>query len=103
MSDKDFFFDEEPEQPARDKSAPKPGAKPVTKAGAKPTRSESSEPEVDKPLLERDTTVMVAVLSGVVGLLLGLIIGFLLLGGAPAQPAASAPAGSLTATSTSGN
>jgi hypothetical protein len=92
VSDKDFFFDEEPDEPAPDKAASKSGARPVTKAGsasASPTSVTSSD---ETPLLERNTTVMIAVLVGVVGLLLGIIVGYLLGGSTTAKVAPAARA-----------
>lgn len=91
MSDQDFFFDEEPTKPAPGTPASKPGA---TKSGAKPATSSETETAAAVPFLEQSTVMSVAILIGVVGLLVGLIGGYLL-GTAQTQPAAAPATGAI--------
>jgi hypothetical protein len=91
VSDQDFFFDEEPTKPKSDAPAPKSGA---SKSGSKPVTSSKAEPPAVVPFLEQNTIMSVAILIGVVGLLVGLIGGYLL-GSAQTQPAAAPATGAV--------
>jgi len=96
VSDQDFFFDEEPTKPAPGTPASKPGATKSggAKPGAKPATSSETETAVAVPFLEQSTVMSVAILIGVVGLLVGLIGGYLL-GTAQTQPAAVSATGAV--------
>lgn len=96
MSDQDFFFDEEPTKPAPGAPASKPGATKSggAKPGAKPATSSETETAAAVPFLEQSTVMSVAILIGVVGLLVGLIGGYLL-GTAQTQPAAAPAIGAV--------
>jgi hypothetical protein len=96
VSDQDFFFDEEPTKPAPDAPASKSGGAKsgAAKPAAKPASSSKTEPAAAVPFLEQSTVMSVAILIGVVGLLVGLIGGYLL-GTAQTQPAAAPASGAV--------
>ncbi len=94
MSDQDFFFDEDDETreggskdaegAAKDRSSRKPADKP-----SRP-KAEARRPEpASGSFFEQSTTMAIASLIGIIGLLLGVIVGFVMSGmlGAAAVPA----------------
>jgi hypothetical protein len=101
VSDQDLFFDEEPS----DKKPTLPAPKATSKAGAQkavtpksgaapaaksaPSKAAPAAPVVASGGSDSSTMMAVAVLIGVVGLLLGAILGFLL--GSAVAKSASAP------------
>lgn len=99
MSEQDFFFDEEPEAKVTPAKAPKAPATSPSKSAAK-----TSTPEPVAYAADQSTTWAVAALIGVVGLLLGAILGFVLgntlAGSNSAAPASSSVAAPATAAGT---
>ena len=73
MSDQDFFFDDEGEQPAKS-GKPAKGA-PKEQTGKK---SAASSPAATASFWQQDTTMAVTGLVGVIALLLGVIVGIVL-------------------------
>jgi hypothetical protein len=123
VNDQDFFFDEEPEskkpaQSAAKSSSAKPApsaaksssAKPASSGAARSSAPNSAKPAVSAPatvasgLADQSTTMAVAALVGVGGLLLGAILGFLL-GNTVGKASTAAPKATATPaqTSTSGS
>jgi uncharacterized protein YneF (UPF0154 family) len=94
VSDQDFFFDEE-EQPAKPASAPKGQAKrPSASAAPRPRSGKGASASVGGSFFEQNVSMTVASLMTVVGLLVGVIIGFVL---APDNAQTASPAASQTA------
>lgn len=101
VSDQDFFFDEE-EQPKAAPKAPKGASTKASPAPAKGRATTRSAParavtaaEQAPSMFDQNVTLTVAALMTVIGLLLGLIVGFMW-GGAMDQPST----GASTSTST---
>lgn len=97
MSDQDFFFDDDegPKKPAKsetDTSKSTSAKKPASPGPSSAKTSSPSAPEAAYavPFFERDTTMAVASLLAVIGLLVGVIGGYLL-AGSLTNPAASVP------------
>jgi len=90
VSDQDFFFDEEPTGTTTDSKGAKPGKQAASNTPAAPAAAIVPEASGDQ-----STTWAVAMLIGIIGLLLGAILGFLLgtsLAKSATVPAATAPA-----------
>lgn len=88
MSDKDFFFDDEEEKPAKKAGPVKGGtSKPSRPAGAKTSAGASS-------FFEQNVTMAIASLMAVCALLLGVIIGIIIPSGGnvATAPTATSPA-----------
>lgn len=85
MSDQDFFFDEEPAK-KDDKPAKSAAGKSTAKSGGAPAKpAPAKAAPVATPFFEQNVSMAVAGMLGVIGILVGVIIGFLLGGiGAPA-------------------
>jgi len=103
VSEQDFFFDEEPEstKPAQP-AAKTPSVKPAASSSAKSTSPKVAAPaaaSVSPAGSDQSTTMAVAALVGVVGLLLGAILGFLL-GNTVAKSTIAAPKSSATPSQT---
>lgn len=86
MSDQDFFFDEEETAEAGTKETAKPSAKTESKAAPaarKPAPKPAPKPAAAAPaggspsFFEQQVSITVASLMTVIGLLLGVIVGFL--------------------------
>lgn len=86
MSDQEFFFDEEeevadkapkPSSPQSRKSAPKRSGTSAPKPAPR-TSAASSAPTAGGSLVEKQVSLTVAALMTVIGLLLGVIIGFVI-------------------------
>lgn len=82
MSEQDFFFDEEETAEASTKET----AKPSTKSGSTPApaaRKSAAKPATPKPtggsgsFFEQQVSITIASLMTVIGLLIGVIVGFL--------------------------
>lgn len=86
VSDQDFFFDEEPakKEKAADKPAKSGTSKSPTKSmpaksvPAKSAPSKSAPAPVATPFFEQNVSMAVAGMLGVIGILIGVIVGFLL-------------------------
>jgi hypothetical protein len=108
VSDEDSFFDEEPapnpgkqQKPAAKTTAPRPAQKaaPAARAAAAPRTRDAAPPQ----FFDQTTTYAVAALIGVIGLLLGVLIGYLLLGTpTAAAPTSDTPAATVPAATQSG-
>jgi len=92
VSDQDFFFDEDETTVAETtKATSKPAGKATTgRSGA--AKAASATKAVSAPAGGSQVSLMVAVLMTVVGLLLGVIIGFILPGGGSSSTPASTTA-----------
>jgi hypothetical protein len=106
VSDQDFFSEGEETEPKDDKAtkasgrtAPaKSGPKPASKAPAKATTAKVEQPATS--FFDQTVTMAMAILLAVVGLLLGMIVGYFVFSGG-AQTTATAP-DSLQTPSTTG-
>lgn len=102
MSDQDFFFDEEEEEAKPAKSSTRPAGKPAAKGAGKPAAAAQAHraPAAHETaasggsFFEQSVTMTIASLMMVIGLLVGVIIGFV------AAPKGTATAGSTTTTGT---
>jgi hypothetical protein len=108
VSDQDFFSEGEETEPKDDKAtkasgktAPaKSGPKPASKAPAKATATATKAPQPETSFFDQTVTMAMAILLAVVGLLLGMIVGYFVFSGG-AQTTATAP-DSLQTPSTTG-
>jgi len=75
VSDQDFFFDEEEDAPAP-APAPRPESQPVRSSSARPARS--AAPAGGASFFEQSVPMAIAALMTVIGLLVGVIIGFVI-------------------------
>jgi hypothetical protein len=104
VSDQDFFFDEEEEEAKPAKSSTKPVGKPAAKAAGKPAAAAQARraPAARETaasggsFFEQSVTMTIASLMTVIGLLIGVIIGFV------AAPKGTTTAGGSTATTGTG-
>ena len=93
MSDQDFFFEEEPAP-----KAPKPEkqGRGARKSAPQPPAKRKDAAPVPAPFFDRRTTYVVALLIGVIGLLVGVLGGYLL-GSAPVRSSGTAAPSSQSA------